>query len=69
MLSCYFNISSSFINRKGGINVLNMPLPKRRVVDIRHKTYKLKDFVGKSDEFIRLANTGSILVVIQSYII
>ena len=42
--------------------MLNMPLPKRRVVDIRHKTYKLKDFVGKSDEFIRLANTGSILV-------
>ena len=49
--------------------MLNMPLPKRKVVDIRHKTYKLKDFVGKSDEFIRLANTGSILVVIQSYII
>lgn len=40
----------------------NTPLPKRRVVDIRHNTYKLKDFIHQSDEFIKLAKTTTILV-------
>lgn len=40
-------------------------LPKRRPVSIninKHHTYKLEDFVGKSDEFIKTSNTGTILV-------
>lgn len=40
-------------------------LPKRSSIsnnESKHYTYKLKDFIGKSDEFIKTANTGSILV-------
>lgn len=40
-------------------------LPKRRTgsVDVnRHNTYKLEDFIGKSDEFIKSSITGTILV-------
>lgn len=40
-------------------------LPKRRPVSInvnKHNTYKLEDFIGKSDDFIKTSNTGTILV-------
>lgn len=38
-------------------------LPKRKVnMFIRHNTYKLEDFVDKSDDFIKSSNTGTILV-------
>lgn len=40
-------------------------LPKRKNVGVdanKHKTYKLEDFVGKSDEFIKSSITGTILV-------
>ena len=40
-------------------------LPKRRPVSIntnKHNTYKLEDFIGKNDAFIKSSNTGTILV-------
>ena len=40
-------------------------LPKRRPVSINvnnHNTYKLEDFISKSDDFIKTSNTGTILV-------
>jgi len=40
-------------------------LPKRPCNSInieRHNTYKLEDFVGKSEDFIKTSNTGTILV-------
>lgn len=38
-------------------------LPKKRLIRLnKHYTYKLKDFIGKNDEFIKTANTGTILV-------
>ena len=42
----------------------NLPsLPIRRINNVpKHYTYKLRDFIGKSDEFIKTANTGTILV-------
>lgn len=46
---------------------MTMPpsLPKRRTSSTninKHNTYKLEDFIGKSDEFIKTSNTGTILV-------
>lgn len=40
-------------------------LPKRRPISVntnKHYTYKLEDFIGQNDEFIKTANTGTILV-------
>lgn len=45
--------------------VNNYSLPKRKNVGTninKHKTYKLENFIGKSDEFIKLSIIGTILV-------
>ena len=45
--------------------VMPPSLPKRRVSNVnenKHNSYKLEDFIGKSDDFIKASKTGTILV-------
>lgn len=44
-------------------------LPSRRINNkVKHNTYKLKDFIGKNEEFIKTAKTGAILVDYETVI-
>lgn len=44
-------------------------LPLRRINNIvKHNTYKLQDFIGKDDTFIKTSNTGTILVDYETVI-